>query len=193
MRHLSGTKLRNVSPRGFTLIELLITMAIVAILAGILFAVFASSREHGRSTTCINNYHQMALAVQQYAQDYDDSTPPDGGSFAGLIADSSVYGAPAAVFTCPSDYDRVTEHRAGSYRMASLYQGRRLSCGWGDPYNNGAPTRTSSTILLYEAEQDFTQSPIIPTYRHNHGTQVLYFDGHSNWLPQGKNTADKDD
>jgi len=62
---------------GFTLIELLVVIAIIAILAAILFPVFAKAREKARQTTCASNLKQLALAVIQYTQDYDE-TPPCG-------------------------------------------------------------------------------------------------------------------
>lgn len=62
-------------PRGFTLIELLVVIAIIAILAAILFPVFAKAREKARQSSCASNLKQLGLAVQQYAQDYDETTP----------------------------------------------------------------------------------------------------------------------
>ena len=172
---------------------MVITIAVITIIAAILLPVIAHAREKGRAASCLNNYHQLGLAIHLYAQDNDDSTPPNGGSFGGLIADCEPYGTNGNIFTCPDDYDRITEGRAGSYRMASLYQGKPLSCGWIDPYNAGFLAQPTTTVLLYEAEQDFAQAPIVPTYRHSHGTQLLDFDGHAHWMPQGKNVADKDD
>lgn len=40
---------------GFTLIELLIVISIIALLAAILFPVFARARENARRTSCASN------------------------------------------------------------------------------------------------------------------------------------------
>ncbi len=167
---------------GFTLIEMLVVLAVIAILAAILYPVFASAREKARAAACLSNYHQIGMAVQMYAQDSSGETPTNGGSFSGLIADCQPYTHETGIFICPDDYDRLTEGRAGSYRMASLYQGKPLDCGWDDPYNPGHTTDSSTTTLAYEAERDFAQSPVVPTYRHSGGTQFLLFDGHTRWI-----------
>jgi prepilin-type N-terminal cleavage/methylation domain-containing protein/prepilin-type processing-associated H-X9-DG protein len=60
----------------FTLIELLVVIAIIAILAAILFPVFAQAREKARTTSCLSNFKQGALAWMMYIQDYDETTVP---------------------------------------------------------------------------------------------------------------------
>lgn len=66
---------------GFTLIELLVVIGIIAVLAAILFPVFAQVRENGRRTACLSNLRQLGLAFTMYAQDYDERLPAatDGG------------------------------------------------------------------------------------------------------------------
>jgi hypothetical protein len=81
--HLYGVFLMNVR-RGFTLPELLVIFAIVAILAVILFPVFASAKPAGKAmpqerdrrvAASVNNAKQIGLAAFMYADDYDDRSP----------------------------------------------------------------------------------------------------------------------
>lgn len=60
---------------GFTLIELIVVITIIAILAAILFPVFAQAREKARQTTCLSNEKQMGTAMLMYVQDFDESFP----------------------------------------------------------------------------------------------------------------------
>ena len=64
--------------RGFTLIELLVVVAIIAILAAILFPVFAQARAKARQTVCLSNLHQIGMAGRMYMNDYDNHPPAPG-------------------------------------------------------------------------------------------------------------------
>src|SRR5438445_3527364 len=61
--------------RGFTLIELLVVVAIIAILAAIMFPVFAAAREMARQSACISNLKQIGHAYSLYVQDYNEQFP----------------------------------------------------------------------------------------------------------------------
>ncbi|MEJ5171024.1 MAG: prepilin-type N-terminal cleavage/methylation domain-containing protein [Fimbriimonadales bacterium] len=61
--------------RAFTLIELLVVLAIVAILAAILFPVFAQAKLAAKKTADLSNLKQIGLALMLYASDHDDQPP----------------------------------------------------------------------------------------------------------------------
>jgi prepilin-type N-terminal cleavage/methylation domain-containing protein/prepilin-type processing-associated H-X9-DG protein len=66
---------KSVRRGGFTLIELLIVIAIITLLAAILFPVFARARESARRASCQSNLKQIGLGLLQYVQDYDERMP----------------------------------------------------------------------------------------------------------------------
>src|ERR1051325_5464312 len=61
--------------RGFTLIELLVVIAIIAIIAALLFPVFSRAKEASKKTACLSNLREIALGLQIYLEDYDDTYP----------------------------------------------------------------------------------------------------------------------
>jgi prepilin-type N-terminal cleavage/methylation domain-containing protein/prepilin-type processing-associated H-X9-DG protein len=63
--------------RGFTLIELLLVIAIVGLLAAILFPVFAQARAKAHQAQCLSHLRQIGMAFKLYLQDYDEHFPAD--------------------------------------------------------------------------------------------------------------------
>jgi prepilin-type N-terminal cleavage/methylation domain-containing protein/prepilin-type processing-associated H-X9-DG protein len=72
------TSYRHLRRPGFTLIELLTVIAIIAILAGMLFPTFSRARENGRRASCASNMHQLGYGFAQYIGDYDGRYPGAG-------------------------------------------------------------------------------------------------------------------
>ena len=84
---------RTSGKQGFTLLELLVVIALIAILAAILFPVFSQARESARITFCLPNIKQIGLSQLQYTQDADEiivpsNTYPDTVPTAGQIRGS---------------------------------------------------------------------------------------------------------
>jgi prepilin-type N-terminal cleavage/methylation domain-containing protein/prepilin-type processing-associated H-X9-DG protein len=102
MKNIVGTR----ATRGFTLIELLIVIAIIAILAAILFPVFSRARENARRSSCQSNLKQLGLGIMQYTQDYDERMPrsqylDDGND--SWKDNIYAYVKSTQVFSCPSN------------------------------------------------------------------------------------------
>ena len=117
---------------GFTLIELLMVIAIMCILAVLLFAVIGASKSKVRQTACRNNLRQINLGVQMYSDDSNDKSPkPAIGSshpynaykelmksYVGLRDQSSERDK---LFACPADtfyYDYLFGHYPRSTNFA---------------------------------------------------------------------------
>ncbi|HOF89998.1 MAG TPA: type II secretion system protein, partial [Armatimonadota bacterium] len=85
--------------KGFTLIELLVVIGIIAVLAAILFPVFARAREKARQSRCLNNVRQQMVAVLMYVQDHGDAffPAPSSASWPAYLAaynEGSIYDCP---------------------------------------------------------------------------------------------------
>lgn len=61
--------------RAFTLIELLVVVAILAILAALLFPVFQRAKGAAKSTECVSSLRELGVASQLYLGDFDGRYP----------------------------------------------------------------------------------------------------------------------
>jgi len=89
---------------GFTLIELLVVISIIAVLAALLFSVFAGAREKARQSACLSNMRQMMLAALMYADDHEEMLPPVQHTGGRWVHDMlQPYTRARLFYRCPSD------------------------------------------------------------------------------------------
>ena len=163
---------------GFTLIELLVVLAIISLLAAILFPVFAQAREKARQAACLSNTRQIGLGLMEYVQDYDEALPLGGyffnkpGGQSRWFRDIHPYVQNVDVYNCPDlpddKYKAVFDPATNPASTYFGHPGPTLGGGYGINFNligfyPSATQRdsetlsgikdTSGTFLVSEAAQ----------------------------------------
>jgi prepilin-type N-terminal cleavage/methylation domain-containing protein/prepilin-type processing-associated H-X9-DG protein len=222
---------------GFTLIELLVVIAIIAILAAILFPVFAQAREKARSSSCLSNEKQSALAFSMYSQDYDETYPPsfDANNLTGsgpggiaqwedIIKPYIKAGNVGGILTCPSASSRAYAYSM-NFALAGLSAAQAVkpadtviiadSCQAPNQQNTVDKLPQTQPAFIYTMKGGETFWVPKPTfssgkgdpnaiidpaqekntddntgvgmlrYRHNHGVNTAFADGHTKYVRQG--------
>lgn len=101
----------------FTAVELLVTIAVIAVLAGLLLPAIQSAREAGRSVTCQSRLRQIALAVGLHL-DFHGVLPPARGEAAADPVATGPAAFPTWLWTIGPHLD---EHRGLDWPPGSRY------------------------------------------------------------------------
>lgn len=62
--------------RAFTLVDVLVSLAVIAVLIGILLPTISKVRESARRVVCSSNLRQIGLGLHMYSEDAADLLPP---------------------------------------------------------------------------------------------------------------------
>jgi prepilin-type processing-associated H-X9-DG protein len=178
-------------------------IAIIAILAAILFPVFAQAREKARAISCISNLKQMGLAVVQYQQDYDEKFPNGAdpyGRCSGWTHCVYPYIKSINVFHCPDDSGVDTE--SSSYGMNANMGIQSTVAGFPQDSADGiAIAQLNSpvkTVMLFEvtnskyynlSDAGTTDEPsgLHSDNEYNGLSPSGFGTGHANYDPSGSN------
>ncbi len=180
--------------RGFTLIELLVVMAIIAILAAILFPVFAAARKKAAQISCLSNLKQIQLATILYFGDNDGRMPPHNVldfDENGVEIDRHLwpeqmhdYVSDQGVLSCPSELYGFKFGYAVNSRIFNVHE---------------SFIRVPAKVVTYWDLQRAVNTPVAdeffppePTWcwndgngtfiRHTGGLNMAFADGHVKWF-----------
>ncbi len=181
-------------PRAFTLIELLVVIAIIAILAALLLPALSRAKESARSTTCLNNLHQIGIACMAYSADnhglpsflewlypkFPITSDLRNGQIYPYLKSKGVY-------VCPDDRPAGTT----ALPLDHSYQMNCMMCHAHDVSWCFSPSRTvyfvENTNLSQLSAADGLGGPTFPQYIeyiHNNRSHFLLADTHVESLKQ---------
>jgi len=75
MSSFRDVRAKNTFRRAFTIIEMLVVISVIMILAGLIVSAVFRARAEARVTKCLNNLHQIGIALTVYAQHYGEGRP----------------------------------------------------------------------------------------------------------------------
>jgi prepilin-type N-terminal cleavage/methylation domain-containing protein len=177
----------------FTLIEMLVVIAIIAILAALLFPVFAQAREKARQSACLSNLKQLNLAVWVYLQDNDEQFPltyfeagsPDG-TYLNWRKAVGGYVQHRELFTCPAMPSMV--YATGmNYYLATLRGEPLAAVAWPSRQILIADSRKGCNTCNWSVDRVGPRNCLIgsmndPRFqadnRHHQGVQAVFIDNH---------------
>ena len=191
--------MKEKSDNNFTLIELLIVISIIVILAGLLLPALNVARSKAKGIACRNNYKQIAIATNMYADlskdyyPYSRLTSPVMPALPMMENLNLLMLKPTGIHQCP-------EYMSADYRLATgeanyfTWKYTRPHYAWSDyvGYTSGATIvnkpRKSSQIKLptkFVMMLDYPSSRITGAYSYE-GRLPPYFMG-SSYVINGSN------
>jgi prepilin-type N-terminal cleavage/methylation domain-containing protein/prepilin-type processing-associated H-X9-DG protein len=168
--------MRRYLSHGFTLIELLVVVAIIAILATLLFPVFEKAQHKSQQVCCINNQRQISIAISMWSQDHDNVFPSRSEAWTGPEID-------AGIKMCPSDEAKdpigyvYNEYVAGKTQTDLPFPDEELLIA--DGPGKLSLVQQQEAQYRQSTEQHLLADPNDIDYaRHDTGFITCYCDGH---------------
>ena len=178
--------------RGFTIIEMLSVISVIAVLAAILFPVFARARATAMRQSCLSNLFNMGMALGMYALDNDGYYPPRDDDLGPLYPQ---YLGDKNVFRCPSSsYMRGVPMGAPADDSLPI-ESQHYGMGYGPitPRPNESEDKAEPDeepiewSYYYRAGHRHNELPVAPLVTdhelcHGDKANVLFSDGGLRWL-----------
>jgi len=184
----------------------LVVIAVIAVLAAMLFPVVQAARKKTWESACASNLHQLGLAVEMYLQDHDEVFPVSyvattGGPYVSWREAVQPYVRSRQILICPA-----WEHRGpkaaelppelqATYAINAWLSPPDLTAmggGSGETVGLAAVADPTGTVMLCDA--GYSNSPValdldhyltlgmqeqvLPTQRHHEAANYCFVDGH---------------
>ena len=128
-------------PPGFTLIELLSVIAIIGLLATLLFPAFGRIMDNADTTKCLSNLKQIGASVNLYCADHNNLLPnietdptypvyPEGTKVEFIGEVLKPYGVTPGVLTCPADLKAKLNYTKNAADGKSFFEEKGTSYEW---------------------------------------------------------------
>lgn len=169
-------------PRGVTLVELLAAIAIVFLLATLLFTGAISARDSSRTKACLSNVRQLSSALAMYVSDNDSAYPEsvDGAftedkhrgwegtgyswhDFLSLYLDKGE--APSSIY-CPATSANDDKSIDASFHYKTMLSGYAYNDNLSKPMFYRFPKNPAKTgvVLQGMAESEMDYSSLVVTF-----------------------------
>jgi prepilin-type N-terminal cleavage/methylation domain-containing protein len=116
--------------KAFTLVEVLVVIVVIALLAALLFPVYAKARKQAHRVHCTSNLRQLWAAINTYTQDWDNRYPAVHNTFQYTQGKQPIlpqvmgaYVSDDRLWRCPADTGEVFGAGGGFHRRTPpMYQ-----------------------------------------------------------------------
>ncbi len=179
--------------KAFTLWEFLIVVAIIAILAALLFpTINYGSYRNARRSSCQSNLKQIGLGYLQYIQDYDKKFPLTTTK-QGWFGTLQPYLKSELIFQCPSEEARGKNNLTDYWfngRLAGVEQ-KRVEFPDNTLLSGDGEASDDPNISLQVLPPLWSEKEDSPARRHLDTGNYGFADGHVKSLKPGAVTVEK--
>jgi prepilin-type N-terminal cleavage/methylation domain-containing protein/prepilin-type processing-associated H-X9-DG protein len=200
--------------KAFTLIEMLVVIAIISILAALIFSMVKSSMQSSQSAKCIANLKQLGIEINIYAAENgvypkSPSPPPIWVNVAYMSSNwlcpsrfikkdantgnsfTPAYTPNSLIFTINTDVRPASISRPSEI-IALIDCDQRSPSGWAIPLLSVSGSSSAATANqpitgspITTPDVDICQGPAGVRYRHQGKANALFLDGHVQFFTKG--------
>lgn len=185
--------------RGFTLVEMIVVVAIIMLLAVMIFPVLEAALGKAESTSCLSNLHHLGVAARLYSDDYDDRIVParlSAGGIESICWDVTIqpYLRNRLILLCPTDEAprRLPNARCELHSYGINLELAEVGGYMGSALSLAELREPASCVLFCElngrrfvthgVSYDVDGLQRVAVRRHGRGANYAFADGHTKWL-----------